>query len=390
MVKRKNKNIDWYNISKYLFSETSVKEKEQFMEWQKADPKHEEYIKQSKYFYSQAYKGKLERPDVDKALSKFKQHIAKKNKKRLKINLFFRYAAAVFIVMVILTHGLYEVLNEDALMAEMGIEISESPKAKLILADGQEILLEQTDTTIQEVDGIAITNTPGRLKYNEQLIASSTVKYNTLQIPRGGEYHLELADGTKVWFNSESTFRYPTQFTGKQRDVYLSGEAYFEVKHDKSKPFIVKMDKLNVKVLGTEFNIKAYGNESQILTTLVNGSVEVSTESANDGNTMKLSPGHQAIYSRDSEKVSINQVKTDNYTAWKDGYIVLDNTSLEDLCTILSRRCNVDFVFQNEALKNTTFTGKIKKYENIEDIFILLEQLSDVSFTINNSIVTVR
>ena len=211
-----------------------------------------------------------------------------------------------------------------------------------------------------------------------------------MKIPRGGEYQLELADGTKVWLNSATLFKYPTKFIGDKRIVYLSGEAYFDVVHNKEIPFVVKIDDMNVKVLGTEFNVKAYPEENLIQTTLVNGKVEVLAKGFDDNVKSILTPSYQANYIKGDKMINVNQVETNIYTAWKDGIFVLDNINLEELSVLLSRWYDVSFFFTNESVKQNTFTGKMRKYDNLQDIFDLLEQLSDVEFQIKDNAVIVQ
>lgn len=392
MDKEGNKNIDWSLISKNLFGEANEVEKREFQEWLQADPKHKEYVEQSKVFYAQAERAEILHPDTDKAIVLFKERVGRKKNKTISLRVLLRYAAVILLPLCLAVFAVWQISDVEEHMFASGIEIIAPgvSKAELLMANGQVLILEQRDTLVKERDGTQIENLAGILKYQSNHKFFEKETYNTLKIPRGGEYQLELADGTKVWLNSATSFKYPTKFIGDKRIVYLSGEAYFDVTHNKEIPFIVKVDDMNVKVLGTEFNVKAYSEESTIQTTLVNGKVEVFAKGF--GNSVKsiLTPSYQANYSKKDKTIDVNLVRTNIYTDWKDGLFVLDNISLEELSVILSRWYEVSFFFTNEKVKQNRFTGKMKKYENLQDIFELLEQLSDVEFQIKDNAIVVQ
>jgi ferric-dicitrate binding protein FerR (iron transport regulator) len=392
MNKKTKKHIDWSIISRNLSGKLSDSEKEEFKEWLENDSKHKNYAEQSAEFYTKLDNDEIERPDVDKAIAQFKSFADKGKTRRLDFNKFLKYAAVILIPLCIAIFAILQTSDvQDDILAS-GIETIEpgASRAELLMADGRVLILEQKDTLVRELDGTQIQNLSGWLKYQSNKKIAEKETYNTLMIPRGGEYQLELADGTKVWLNSATSFKYPTKFIGDKRVVYLSGEAYFDVAHNKEMPFIVKVDDMNVKVLGTEFNVKAYPEENLIQTTLVNGKVEVLAR-GNDNNLKSiLSPSYQANYIKGDKTIDVNQVKTNIYTAWKDGLFVLDNINLEELSVLLSRWYDVSFFFTNEKVKQNTFTGKMKKYDNLQDIFDLLEQLSDVEFQVKNNAVIVQ
>lgn len=392
MSNKKNKNIDWSVISRNLFGSVSEAEKLEFEEWLECSMKHKKYAEQSKSFYVAAENEEVKRPDTEKAIAEFKKHIAKKKGKKIKLAVVLRYAASILIPICIATYLILNTNKFDENTLASGIETIEpgSSKAELLLANGEVLSLEQGDTIVKESDGTEIQNISGMLKYQSNQNLLETETYNTLKIPRGGEYKLRLADGTQVWLNSATSFKYPTKFVGDKRIVYLSGEAFFKVGHNKEMPFIVKVDDLNVKVLGTAFNVKAYSDEKEIKTTLVNGRVEVLAQGIDNKIKTVLSPNFQACYSKGNKKIEVNAVDASIFTAWKDGVFVLDNMNLEDLSLILSRWYDVDFFFVNEKVKENYFTGRMKKYESLQDIFDLLEQLSDVSFVIKDNAVIVQ
>lgn len=379
-------------ISRNLFGKLSDSEKEEFQEWLENDPKHKNYAEQSADFYSKVENDEIERPDVDKAIAQFKAYTSEKKTRSIKLNVILKYAAAILIPISI---GIFIIMQTaqvetDLLSSNLDLIGPGSSKAELLLANGERVNLDKDDTLIEKTDGTEIHNLSGVLSYKANSKKASLETYNTLNIPRGGEYQLELSDGTKVWLNSATSFKYPTNFTGDKRIVYLSGEAFFDVSHNKDMPFIVKVEDLNVKVLGTSFNVKAYSEEDEILTTLVDGKVEVLAQGMDARLKTTLSPDFQASYLKSTKTVKVDSVNTEIYTAWKDGVFILDNANLEEISEILSRWYDVNFFFVNEKVKENHFTGRMKKYENLQDILELLEQLSDVEFEVKNKAVVVQ
>lgn len=173
---------------------------------------------------------------------------------------------------------------------------------------------------------------------------------------------ITLPDDTKVWLNSETYFKYPSQFNKKIREVELIGEAYFDVEKDPDRRFLVKTnDNLHVEVLGTEFNVEAYQNQ-QIITTLVSGKVNLSyVNTNNQKNNLLMSPNQKVIYDMVTKTADLRNVRVEPEIAWKDGKIILSDTSLEEALKILSKRFNVDFIIKNEKVKDNHFTGTFVK-----------------------------
>ena len=171
-------------------------------------------------------------------------------------------------------------------------------RAVVTLADGQQVVLEQANRKIEESDGTVLHSDSGALVYmaNAEKTAAK-VMYNTVSIPRGGEYRLELADGTKVWLNAATELRFPVNFTGDMREVYLKGEAYFQVKRDEKHPFIVHTSMGAVEVLGTSFNVRDYEDEREVVTTLETG--KVMYVSGNTREKVTLNPGYQVLEKAD-------------------------------------------------------------------------------------------
>lgn len=300
-----------------------------------------------------------------------------------KIHLWLPYAAAVVVMCVVGYLMVYQVgkdYNFDGNYNFAEISTIGSKKAVLILNNGNAMNLEENlDSVIAEVDGTLIQNdSSNALTYRKSNSLPNKLIYNQINIPRGGEYSLTLADGTKVWLNSESSLKYPVQFIGVIRKVELTGEAYFEVAHNKSKPFIIESHDTEVKVLGTKFNVSAYNDEEDITTTLVEGSVQVSSL----GNSELLEPGCQAVVKRGSNQFQVNKVNAVLYTSWRNGVFQFKDQSLEEICHQLSRWYNVEFFFTENQYRNLRFAGAAKKDRSLDFTLEMIEKMADVKFAI--------
>ena len=318
--------------------------------------------------------------NISKSLSK-----PEKKVKLRRLNTWLPYAAAVVVLFAVSYFMIEQVRNEYDFGKDYNFaEVSSvgSKKAVLTLDNGKVLNLEESgDSVIAEADGTLIqNNAASELVYDNASSTKGKLIYNQIVIPRGGEYSLVLADGTRVWLNSESSLRYPVQFAGNSRKVELTGEAYFEVTHNPHKPFIIKSYDTEVKVLGTSFNVSSYEDEEYIATTLVEGSVEVSCL----GNKELLVPGYQAVVKRGDNRFNINQVNTDLYTSWKDGVFRFKNQSLEEICHQLSRWYNVEFFFTDHKYRELRFTGAAKKDKPLDFALGLIEKMADVQFAIKN------
>jgi ferric-dicitrate binding protein FerR (iron transport regulator) len=200
---------------------------------------------------------------------------------------------------------------------------------------------------------------------------------NKLFIPRGGQYQLILPDGTKVWLNSETTLTYPTQFSGNERKVKLIGEAYFEVAKNVERPFIVDSEGMDIKVLGTQFNVSSYKGASEISTTLIEGAVEVIQEKGN----IKLVSGQQAYKKEGQEGFEKRYVNVDNISSWKDGYFSFDYQTLEEVMANISRWYNIEYDIIGQPKKQERLGGTFSRSKNLNELLIYLEKLVDVKIT---------
>lgn len=242
-------------------------------------------------------------------------------------------------------------------------------RATLTLGNGNQILLD-TGVAGQLVQkgGVQVRYNKGLVNYQAAKLADSEVTYNVLTTAKGGEYQLVLPDGSKVWLNAASSLRYPTAFTGKDRHVELTGEAYFEVAQQKDHPFSVSVGTMDVKVLGTEFDIMAYPEENRKLTTLVQGAVKVE----NGSEVRKLAVGDQAAVGGNGEMSVASNVNVESVIAWKLGFFQFSNIDLKTMMREIARWYDIDVVYQRNDLSGT-YGGRISRKLNLSDLISLLE-----------------
>lgn len=254
-----------------------------------------------------------------------------------------------------------------------------SNKAVLTLADGSQITLDSTGNgAIAHQGNVQVLKLDsGQLAYNAAGEGiEQEIRYNTLATPRGGQFRIILPDGSKVWLNAASSLRFPTAFNGKEREVQLTGEAYFEIAKNPVQPFKVAVKGMTVQVLGTQFNIMAYQDEKNIQTTLLQGAVKV----LNGAQAVQLKPGQQARLNA-AGSMSVNEnVDVEEVVAWKNGYFHFNHESLEGVMRQISRWYDAEITYEGNVPERE-FGGKIGRGTDIKDVLKILE-LSNVHFRI--------
>lgn len=329
--------------------------------------------------------GKDVRYDVDGGWEQIELRLKQSisiHRKRLLIH-WMEVAAVVALFIVGGAWYLSDFLSDNAATRTTVSQIEPgSKKAILYLGENRQVELgeEQQDSLFYE--NTTLKQEGNTLVYSGKNQNSEIEEYNRLVTPRGGEYSVILSDGTKVWLNAESELKYPVHFNGEERRVYLKGEAYFDVAKRNGQKFIVCSDKTQVTVLGTEFNIRNY-EEGVIATTLVEGSVLVGF----DGKECRLKPGQQATI--DATGISVREVEPILYTAWKDGFFVYRNMTLDHILQELSRWYDFTYFYQNEELGALRLTAKIRKFDSVEDIFEILKTTGHVDFVVKGKTITV-
>jgi transmembrane sensor len=296
-----------------------------------------------------------------------------------------RYAAAILLPILILAGGIFYYIknNEPVVLGLAKLAPTNHNRATLVLSDGRSVeLSEQANQKLSEVAGTSITNKNKQLlSYKEDGTASGAQVFNKLIIPRGAEYKLALADGTTVMINSASVLRFPVNINAaNSREVYLEkGEAYFQVAKNPNKPFVVHANGMDVKVLGTTFNVNTYTKTTR--TTLVEGKVEA--KSANNQTTI-LAPNQQAVFNQQNNVLSRADVDVTPFVAWANGKIVFEEATLDEVMDQLSLWYDYDVEFQSDKIKQVHFSGEIERYKDIQVILNIIEQTGGVKFSIKN------
>ncbi|WP_209404921.1 FecR family protein [Pseudozobellia sp. WGM2] len=376
MITQKAENL----IVKFINNQASISELEELEHWMK-NPSHERVFKvYVKTNYAIDYD--MKRFDTNKVKNKLAEEMAheKKAVKIEKKRKVFYYAAAAVTIGVLLSTLFYKTnsLEKDVEKILIEVIVNETiepgtDKAILTLDDGSVVELGKAsyyDMHNAKSDGEQIV-------YDNVEPNHADIKYNDLTIPRGGQFYIKLSDGTQVWLNSESKLRYPVSFRlGEAREVELVyGEAYFNVSpssKNKGAKFRVINKSQEIEVLGTEFNIKAYRDEVNIFTTLVEGSVAIK----NDDFNQRLIPEQQLRLNTQNHTLDVYKVNVFNEISWKNGIFSFRDKPLKDIMKVISRWYNVEVVFENKELENVTFKGVLGKQQNLQEILSAIKTLS--------------
>lgn len=255
-------------------------------------------------------------------------------------------------------------------------------KAVLTLADGTRITLDSLrDGSVVQEGGAQVTKTgKGTIAYRGIPAApAGSTAYNTLATPIGGQYQLRLPDGTGVWLNAASSIRYPVAFTGNERRVAVTGEVYFEVAEDSRRPFLVTHGNLEVRVLGTHFNLNTYGDEEMLTVTLVEGSIRV-TETRSHISTL-VKPGEQALLDEGGHLTVDPDAKLGEAIAWKNGLFSFSGTDIHEVMRQLARWYDIDVQYEGGAISKQ-FYGKIARTADIGDVLKMLQMTEGARFVL--------
>ena len=375
-------------ISGKLDDRLSPMEETELSDWLAEDVKHEKIYAEIKKIRDQV---KLLHRDFTPDTENVLKRVKRGRGRSIGFRYWWKYAALFILplgVALILWQGMknesVEVHRQFSAVSRPGGE-----RAILKLYDGKTIMLDSTmkSSLIAHEANVRIEMDSNHLlRYSsyDSIGITDANKNNELIIPKGGEYQVVLADGTKVWLNSASRLIYPQSFMGKERRVVLSGEAFFDVAHDAERPFIVETSRMNVKVLGTRFNVNDYDDNEEVSTTLVNGSVEIFSGGQQ---AFRLVPGEQA-YGKENE-LEKREVNVRLYTSWIDGKFLFNNAELEEIAKQISRWYDVEIFFSSENVKKVRFTGAIVKFKPLDDLVRMIESTSQVRFSVKGKTIVI-
>jgi hypothetical protein len=387
MISKNNQNL----IVKYLVNQATSQELDE-LELLLRDPVN---VKEFNSFVKTNYliEFNLKKFDADKTKKKL-DYLIKEDKKVLRLKTIQKYSkyAALVVGILFSIYFLKDVVFEESIDRNPVIVNSTiepgTDKATLTLEDGSQIVLEKGES-FQTGN---VNSNGEEIVYEAETTNKKEIAYNYLTIPRGGQFFIKLSDGTQVWLNSESQLKYPVSFIeGEARKVELVyGEAYFDVspssEHGGSK-FKVFNQSQEIEVLGTEFNIKAYRDEINIYTTLVEGKVSVNSKISNQ----ILKPSQQTNLNLEKNSITVSEVNVYNEVSWKDGVLSFRRKPLVDIMKVLSRWYNIDVYFENPELKSVGFNGVLGKDQNIEDILETIKNFGVIEdYDIENNKITLK
>lgn len=337
-------------------------------------PEHASTIERLKEEFWEKTKGE---PMVNEEAEKHLQRILQPSIRKTSFISWKRMAVAASLILAISTASYFIFFHKETKKEELvkveskDIEPPKQSKAIITLADGKTVSIDSF-TTLTQNNVSLIKTADGRIVYTGK---SSEVVYNTLANPRGSKViNMQLADGSYVWLNAGSSITYPIAFAGNERKVAITGEAYFEVAHDATKPFYVSKGAMQVQVLGTHFNVNAYDDEMDVKVTLLEGSVQVD----NKNSTEVLMPGQQAQMVEGIKVV--NSVNLEEVMSWKNGYFGFDNTDLQTVMRQIARWYDVEIVYEGK-MPEMKFGGEISRNSTVSEVLKILEK-SKVRFRI--------
>lgn len=365
----------------YKKGHLTSREAKELRGWLEDSPEHVRLFREYSCEYSRirklVFSGRLHE---EKAWISLRERIHEK-----RINIYYRMAVAVCLLACVV--GGYLLLSRRENVHEVaGIRPGEV-KAIWQTSSGERIELSDTTTFIfKEVDGTEVKKEAGNDFTYHQLAGNESkfeMVFNTIQVPRAGEYAFSLPDGTRVWLNSETVLKFPLVFDTLTRTVYLEGEAYFDVVKDEKRPFFVVCGNRSVRVLGTKFNVAAYRGREEMVTTLVEGAVLLSGKDCE----RVLCPGEQAVLKHDV--IEIEKVDVSVFTAWVHGVFEFEDMPLREITDQLSRWYDVDFIYFDHSLERITFTGTASRQSDLSELLAMIEQLANVEFTLNGNKIVV-
>ncbi len=314
-------------------------------------------------------------------------------RKTLPLKVVSRIAAAAIILLSIGYWG-YTEYNKDIykdFKLAVSNNVAEEGNSKLITSDGSEYVLddEQSEVVYEDNGEKILINTESGDKVIEN--TSKKIKLNQLVVPYGKRQKLLLSDGSSVILNSGSKLIYPAEFKGNERRVFLEGEGFFKVvKRDDKMPFLVETDNMDIKVLGTEFNVSAYSNDQEVSAILVNGRVEVAQKNKLLNNPeFFLTPGQGCFYSVNEESSLVKEVDTENYVAWMKGYLKFEDQTLENIVRKLKRYYNREIVIEDEQFANIIISGKFALSEDFNSVLYNLSKLLKTNITTDENDVVI-
>ena len=378
-------NID-EKIERIVTGAASPSEKAELDVWLAASPANERYYRRT-LRQLRRLKIALHTAAAEEMKTGVARRLAQARKARMRRLFLWKMASAAASLLIVLGGGwlLMERQGEpEERTHPLAVIQPGSPQAYLELETGErlDLLAPKESAYVPELSA-TLNRDSNVLTYHKDTLS---VAIHKLVVPRGGEYSLVLSDGTKVHLNSSSELHYAVNFRGERREVFLWGEAYFEVAKDAEHPFVVHTEDMDIQVLGTSFNVNAYPGNSYAHATLEEGSVEVSRK----GQSERLVPGEQCVFDRKAKRLSVAQVDTELFTSWRNGFYRFNQTCLEDILSTLAVWYNLSVEYDDPMTKRLRFTGKLRRFEDVRHLLSKFEETGDVTFVIQGNRIKVK
>lgn len=353
-------DIEWKKIKRVITGKASEQEKQEVETWKKESGQREGFYKDAVSYYKRISEGNddLSQEEIARAWQRVRERTPKRRRVSRQI-IGWIAGAAIFTG---LFFGVRLLFTEP--MGDVPRKV-EAEGIRLVLSDGTTHTVQVEKQVALDIPGFEVNEKEGlrQLEKKEEVSDKKEVTYNEVIVPRGADYQLTLADGTRVMLNSDSRIRFPDEFEGNERRVYVQGEVYFKVAHDENCPFFVETEAMTVRVLGTEFNVKAY-EETGTATTLVSGRVGVKTET----DSLTLVPGEQCEVDEVSGRLTVREADLVTVLAWKNGEFVFKDVALKDMMNELSRWYDMEVVYESEALKNDRYYIYVERSKMLEEV----------------------
>lgn len=373
-------------IAKYLGNQASMNEIDELTEWIRQDENEKIFEEYAEINYAVEYN--MTQFDLDKAKEKLFRKI-KRDKNifyRKKFQNILKYAAVLLIIV-----GAGYFYQEYSFNSDLPTRvIPKEGSITLELENGMiEVINTQSSKEITDSQGNIVGNQKNDLLTYNLNENKEVLVYNTLKVPYGKRFEIQLSDGTKVFLDAGTSLKYPVSFIRNHpREVFLNGEAYFDVSEDKDQPFRVNVGALNIEVLGTEFNVQAYTEDQSFDVILVEGSVKL-YQNLEDKNKMTIFPGERGVFNRKEKTITVDEVNTTVYTAWRKGELVFRNMTFNNIIKKLERHFNVVIINQNKLLSEQVFNASFNN-DSIESVLSYFEDISDLQYEFKDNIIYIK
>ena len=368
-----------------LASTSEEKDVEEWISFSNVNAKKFNLLKAQ--FIASTFEETTKTVQIDKGLSKYKnaRHQVS-NRRYRRLNTTLKYAAVVALIF-----GMGYMFTGNFINTTAPTHLSNPAVITLQLENGNNKVMHEDGTTkVLDSQGKLVGTQSGtKLVYNRDLIIDKLV-YNTLTVPYGKRFDIVLSDGTQVQLNAGTSIKYPVKFIkGNTREVFLNGEAFFDVANDTEHPFIVRANEINVRVLGTQFNVSSYPEDEFVTTVLLEGSVRINGPSdTHDPESLALTPGHKASWHKIDKNISVEKVDVSLYTSWINGRLIFRHMPFKNIIKKLERQYNVIITNNNKELDNELFTASFD-VETIEQVFSSFNKNRRIKYHINDTQITI-